>query len=255
MIPSSPPRSLFGELTTAKPLWVVAGVDEENWWNEFVPDEVQIVCSGSRSSGSASGYYQRVIEKCISKKSDLVYIGSGAVGVPSWLDKHPGTRQEPRCESPEYPCGDLGIAAAKVAQNGFRVVFELPGFQEIQKSEQCKAMMNYSGTKATAFDGCCFGHRIATSSNVAYVKSRWKMLSWGVDTSMLSKTCDGNHVHVHPGTHDEDGRDVRRTSKVARKLLRSLTDHGAKGEEMVTTCPSKDENVDRVMIEFCCGHL
>ena len=240
-------------IDTAKPLWVVAGVDEENWWNEFVPDEVQIVCSGSRSSGSASGYYQRVIEKCVSKKSDLVYIGSGAVGVPSWLDKHPGTRQEPRCESPEYPYGDLGVAAAKVAQNGLRVVFELPGSQEIQKSEQCKAMMNYSGAKATAFDGCCFGHRIATSSNVAYVKSRWKMLSWGVDTSMLSKTCDGNHVHVDPGTHDEDGRDVRRTSKVARKLLRSLTDHGTREEEMVTTCPSKDENVDRVMIEFCCG--
>ena len=52
----------------AKPLWVLAGVDEENWWNEFVPDEVQIVCSGSKLSGATSGCYQRVIETCISKE-------------------------------------------------------------------------------------------------------------------------------------------------------------------------------------------
>ncbi|CAE7408673.1 unnamed protein product, partial [Symbiodinium pilosum] len=110
----------------AKPLWVLAGVDEENWWNDFVPDEVQIVCSGSKLSGSTSGYYQRVIEKCISKENDLVYIGSGAVGVSSWLDKHPGARDEPRCESPEYPYRDLGLVAAEVAKSGLRVVFELP---------------------------------------------------------------------------------------------------------------------------------
>ena len=237
----------------AKPLWVVAGVDERNWWNEFVPDEVQIVCSGSRSSGSTSGYYQRVIEKCVSKESDLVYIGSGAVGVSSWLDKHPGARDEPRCESREYPYGDLGLVAAKVAKRGFRVVFELPGHDGVQKSEQCKIMTNSSGAKVRTCDGCCFGHRVATSSKVAYVNSKWKILSWGVDPSALSKTCDGKHLHADPGMHDEHGGDVRRTSKVARKLLRSLAGDGAKEEALVTTCPSKGETVDRVMIEFCCG--
>ena len=35
----------------AKPLCVLAGVHEENWWNEFAPDEVQMVCSGSKVSG------------------------------------------------------------------------------------------------------------------------------------------------------------------------------------------------------------
>ena len=155
------------EADLVKPLWVLAGVDEENWWNEFVPDEVQIVCSGSKLSGSTSGYYQRVIEKCISKENDLVYIGSGAVGVSSWLDKHPGARDEPRCESPEYPYGDLGLVAAKVAKSGLRVVFELPGHERVQTSEQCKTMINSSGAKVTTFDGCCFGHRVTMSSQVS----------------------------------------------------------------------------------------
>ena len=241
------------ETDLAKPLWVLAGVDEENWWNEFVPDEVQIVCSGARSSGSTSGYYQRVFEKCVSKENDFVYIWSGAVGISSWLDKHPGSRDEPRCESPEYPYGDLGLVAAKAAKSGLRVVFELPGHDGVQKSEQCKIMTNSSGAKVTTFDGCCFGHRVATSSKVAYVKSKWKILSWGVDLNALSKTCDGKHLHADPGTHDEHGGDVRRTSEVARKILRSLAGGGAKEEALVTTCPSKGETVDRVMIEFCCG--
>ena len=236
----------------AKPLGVLAGVDEENWWNEFVPDEVQIACSGSKMSGPASGYYQRVIEKCISKADDLVYVGSGTVGVSSWLDKHPGTQDKPRCESPEYPYGDLGITAAKIAKNGIRVVFELPGHDRIQSSEQCKTMINSSGAKRTAFDGCCFGHRVTMSPQIAYVKSKWNMLAWGVDLSALSKVCDGKHSHADIGAQEEHGGDARRTSKVARKLLRSLASDGTK-EAMVTACLSKGETVDRVMIEFCCG--
>ena len=88
----------------------------------------------------------------MSKEDDFVYIGSGVVGISSWLDKHPGARDEPRCESPEYPYGDLGLVAAKAAKSGLRVVFELPGHDGVQKSEQRKIMTNSSGAKVTAFD-------------------------------------------------------------------------------------------------------
>ena len=75
----------------------------------------------------------------------------------------------------------------------------------------------------------------------------------GVDLNALSKTCDGKHLHADPETRDEHGGDVRRTSKVARKLLRSLTGGGTEEKALVTNCPSKGETVDRVLIEFCCG--
>ena len=91
-----------------KPLWVLAGVDEDNWWNDFVPEEVQLVCSGSKLSGSKSSYCLKVVEKGIPKATDFVYIGSGIVAVASWLDKSPDT---PRSESPEYPYGDFGMVA------------------------------------------------------------------------------------------------------------------------------------------------
>ena len=158
----------------------------------------------------------------------------------------------PRCESPEYPYGDLAIVATRAYKRGVRVTVEVPSHDSILKSEQYSAMARSSDVKSVAFDGCCFGHRVAMSSQVAYVKSRWRMLAWGVDLSMLSKTCDGKHTHAKDGMHGEDGGDMKRTSKVARKLLRSLVGDMVE-EAIVTTCPLQGGSIDRVMIEFCCG--
>ena len=70
--------------------------------------------------------------------------------------------------------------AAEVAKSGFSVVFELPGHERIQTSEQYKAMTNSNGVKVTTFDGCCFGHRVTMSSQVSYVNSNGRCCHGGL---------------------------------------------------------------------------
>ena len=126
-----------------KPPWLLAGVDEDNWWNDFVPDDVQVTCSGSKVSGSDAGYYFDVVKTRISKSTDLVFVGSGVVEVPSWLSKEQGSRSVPIVESPEFPYGDIGLVAESAANNGIKVIFEIPENGKLLVSESLNSASGY----------------------------------------------------------------------------------------------------------------
>ena len=76
----------------SRPTWMLLGVDEDNWWNQFVPDNVQTVCSGSRLLGLEMKYFLAVMNRYISKPTDLVNVVAGilARGV-SPESNHPST--------------------------------------------------------------------------------------------------------------------------------------------------------------------
>ena len=234
-----------------KPVWLLAGVDEDNWWNEFVPDGVQIVCSGSNAQANCAGYYAEVARKLVTKHSDLALLGSGVLGVSSWLDKACTHKNDVTLESPEYPYGDIGMAMKTLAEKGRRVLVEIPENHGCLESEQVEQLKGLKGCVTTSFDGCCYGHRTSCSAKVLYVKSKWMFLSWGVNLNTMGKLCHDKHQHADQDEPGDQGFAVKRTSKVAQKLLKAVSNNG-NNEGYVMASPDT-ATYDRVMIEYCCS--
>ena len=124
----------------------------------------------------------------------------------------------------------------------------------IRTSEHYKQLIAVKGGRVASSDGCCFGHRVVSVLNVSYVQSRWKLLAWGVDPSALAKVCNRKHLHADFGATKMQGQDVKRTSKVARKLLESIVDAESPAKAVVTLGNTGAGPFDRVTIEFCCAH-
>ena len=110
------------------------------------------------------------------------------------------------------------------------------------------------GVSVASFDGCCYGHRTSSSANVMYIKSGWTLMAWGVDLSAISKSCSEKHVHAGTNVVKNGNNQAKRTSKVARKLLKVLGDKNSNNvDAMVTTNAKTCGPIDRVMVEFCCS--
>ena len=67
------------------------------------------------------------------------------------------------------------------------------------------------------------------------------------------KGCTEKHSHADLEAIKEQGKGVRRTGKVARKLLQNIVNHKTSAEAMVTARKTGLGPIDRVMIEFCCA--
>ena len=240
-------------IDATRPVWLLTGVDEDNWWNEFVPDDVQIVCSGSRACASNAGYYAEVAKKFVAKHSDLALAGSGMLGVSSWLDKACSHKGVLNFESPEYPYGDIGMAMKSLAENGKRVMVEIPENDGYQESEQVEQMKGIQGCATTSFDGCCYGHRTSCAAQVLYVKSKWKFLAWGVDLNTMEKSCHDKHQHAGKNESGDENSAVKRTSKVAQKLLKAVNNSNNSNNGAYAMASPDTGKYDRVMIEYCCS--
>ena len=70
------------DFTKTKPTWILLGVDESNWWNEFVLQDVQLVVSGATLTGFESRYYLHVMDKRMNCPNDFVCVRPGVLLAP-----------------------------------------------------------------------------------------------------------------------------------------------------------------------------
>ena len=203
-------RIILKEASPQSPVWMLHGVPIENWWNRHAPDGIQIVHVPLKNKGQfATG---ELLDECakryLKSNRDVLFVGAECLHVGSWLAVEHGKMNygPPQPFSEQEPLGHVGQCisdAVKVGQKN--VILELPvgdlESSSIPSSRQIKDLMR-SATSVVSFDGCCFGHRTKPDEgemhSVQYIKSRWKLMSWGIDLRADNcwKLCAKQHKHA-----------------------------------------------------------
>ena len=203
-------RIILKEASPQSPVWMLHGVPIENWWNRHAPDGIQIVHVPLKNKGQfATG---ELLDECakryLKSNRDVLFGGAECLHVGSWLAVEHGKMNygPPQPFSEQEPLGHVGQCisdAVKVGQKN--VILELPvgdlESSSIPSSRQIKDLMR-SATSVVSFDGCCFGHRTKPDEgemhSVQYIKSRWKLMSWGIDLRADNcwKLCTKQHKHA-----------------------------------------------------------
>ncbi|CAE7705382.1 unnamed protein product [Symbiodinium sp. KB8] len=182
-------------------IWTLAGVSEDNWWQQYAPGlgdavardpdqhyvpqtRMNILCTGRRADDAMCEYLADVYHNKQKKNpNSAVFVGAGVLGGTSWIDKHIQKSSHKIQFRTEYCWGEvvqrIALAAAK---SGTQVIVEIPPETQAAGTKQYSVLLNKELWKHNVIDGCSHGQRLLAcdtenKSHIKYCDRKWEFFS------------------------------------------------------------------------------
>ena len=243
-------------------VWLLVGLEEDNWWQTYAPPDVNIVCVPEADARGAYQYCKDIIKWSFKDLRNVLFIGAGALNRASWLDADPRERFYEDRGVVDYPWGEVIDLVFEARKKGATTIVEVPDKPKFRKSAQYKNIVDCMKWERFTIADCCHGRRICVpqgsgAPNIMYVNEATEFLIHGLKAPENMKgVCGMQHHHASREAVETHGDGYgKRTSKVSRLLLKMLSERDAKVEDP-KACSSVEKlpsGKDRMIIEFCCS--